>query len=871
MVGIGRFFTARFRWSVPGAIRRYALGSLMAAVVLVALGAFASAASASEPEDFSGGAYQILAPGDGGAPPFGPSETLEPFVPSSTVDQGMLYDALTPLGGNVTQANLENLYLSEKFGVTGPILGEELLPGELAALAGLGTGLVIKRDQHNIPHISGATRAQVMFGSGWVAAKDRGSLLAKAVGPAFAATLDIPGINPFALLLTGREFKPTKQTEEFVNAQKSELINKGPQGIQVLQDLEAWAGGVNAFEQVYGPHLPPELQVPHLTATNAIAGFALIGSIFGNGGGGEVTNSNFLAKLTAKMGPKQGPKTFQDLRSVNDPEAPTTTSKPFPYDGVPTGPTPGAAVIDPGSESSTVAQAASVTQASRRKASNFLVAGSEHAADGHPMAVMGPQLGYFYPEIVMQGELHGGGVDAQGIIAPISPYVFIGRGKDFAWSLTSAGSENTQQFLEKLCNPDGSPPTRSSNHYVHNGQCIAMTHFDAGKLGPGPGEPAGRELEFEETVHGPVSGTVTVGGQPYAVANDRSTRGHEPGGELAFSKMDSNRVHSPQQFFEAANELGTTFNLPYIDSTHIAYFSTGRLPILAPGTDPSLPTFGTGEYDWRGFLSLEQHPHEEGPASDTFLNWNNKPAPEWGAASDNYDYGPVHRVQMYTGFKSGMTEADDASIMNRAATQDLRAIKDWPLIKQVLEGGPAPSKLAEEAANLVSAWAASGASRYGVTRPENPGAAVLDQAWNGIGEAVLGPMLGPELLSEFKSISAPDNPPSPRGSAYGGGWYGYVNKDLRTELNMPVAAPYSLRYCGNGKLSRCRESLWAAIQTAAEQLEKTQGSVPSNWRAAEVRIEFPPLPKSQFPFTMAWTNRSTFQQVIEFTGHGPTE
>jgi transposase-like protein len=55
------------------------------------------------------------------------------------------------------------------------------------------------------------------------------------------------------------------------------------------------------------------------------------------------------------------------------------------------------------------------------------------------------------------------------------------------------------------------------------------------------------------------------------------------------------------------------------------------------------------------------------------------------------------------------------------------------------------------------------------------------------------------------------------------------------------------------------------------RLENSQGSVLSNWRAARVRIEFPPLPKSVYPFTMAWTNRSTFQQVIEFTGHGPTE
>lgn len=852
MLGMGGFSTARVRRAGAHGVRRLAFG-LLAAGLLVALGASATAASATEPEDFSGSAYQILAPGDGGYPPFGPS--------SSTYDQGLLYDALTPLQGNVTAADLENYYLSEKFGVTGTPIGEEKL----------GPGLVIKRDKNNIPHIYGATRAQVMFGSGWAAAKDRGLLLKQAVGPSFAATLDIPGINPFGLLLSGREFTPTKQTEDFVNAQKSDLVEKGAKGLQVLSDLEYWAAGVNEFEKAYKPYLPPQLQVPHLTATNAIAGFALIGSIFGNGGGSEVTNSNFLAKLKAKLGPKQGPKVFRDLREVNDPEAPTTTTKPFPYDGVPSGPTPGAAVIDPGSINASAAQAASVAQASKLKASNFLLAGPEQSADGHPLAVMGPQLGYYYPEIVMQADLHGGGVDAQGVVAPISPYVFIGRGKDFAWSLTSAGSENTQQFLEKLCNPDNSPPTRASTSYLYNGKCIPMTHFDAGLLGVGPnGEPA-KELEFNETVHGPVSGTVTVGGQPYAVAKERSTRGHEPAGELAFSELDSNQVHSPEQFFKAANNLGTTFNMPYVDSTHIAYFSTGRLPILAPGTDPSLPTFGTGQYDWRGFLSLNQHPHEVAPSSDTFLNWNNKPAPEWGAASDEYSYGPVHRVQLYTGFKEGMTEADVASIMNRAATQDLRAVKDWPQVKQVLDGEPAPSKLAQEAANLVTAWVNHGASRYGVTGPEDPGAAVLDQAWRPIGEAVLGPVLGPELLNEFASIRSPDNAPSPSGSAYGGGWYGYVNKDLRTELNLPVQAPYSTRYCGHGKLSRCRESLWAVIQTAAEQLERSQGSVLSNWRAARVRIEFPPLPKSVYPFTMAWTNRSTFQQVIEFTGHGPTE
>ena len=45
------------------------------------------------------------------------------------------------------------------------------------------------------------------------------------------------------------------------------------------------------------------------------------------------------------------------------------------------------------------------------------------------------------------------------------------------------------------------------------------------RVGPSTEEPE-REVTFLETVHGPVSGTVTVHGVPYAVARDRSTRGY---------------------------------------------------------------------------------------------------------------------------------------------------------------------------------------------------------------------------------------------------------------------------------------------------------------------------------------------------------
>jgi hypothetical protein len=138
--------------------------------------------------------------------------------------------------------------------------------------------------------------------------------------------------------------------------------------------------------------------------------------------------------------------------------------------------------------------------------------------------------------------------------------------------------------------------------------------------------------------------------------------------------------------------------------------------------------------------------------------------------------------------------------------------------------------------------------------------------WAPIAEAVLGPALGSQL-GEFKSIAGIDNGENSGGSSFGGGWYGYVDKDLRTVLGESVAQPYSRVYCGSGNLEACRNSLWSAIQTAAEGVASKQGSNPASWEAARVRIEFPPDPVEKF--TMRWTNRSTFQQVIEFTGHAP--
>jgi hypothetical protein len=143
----------------------------------------------------------------------------------------------------------------------------------------------------------------------------------------------------------------------------------------------------------------------------------------------------------------------------------------------------------------------------------------------------------------------------------------------------------------------------------------------------------------------------------------------------------------------------------------------------------------------------------------------------------------------------------------------------------------------------------------------------MDAAWPGLADAVMMPILGP-LVDRLAGLNGRSDDPGPDGSAFGGGWYGYVDKDLRMLLGRPVQGAYSRRYCGAGVLATCRDALWAAIDAAAGKLEAAQGPAPSTWRAdaARERIRFT---SGVLQDTMRWTNRPTFQQLMSFSSHRP--
>ena len=424
-------------------------------IVLVAALAVPATAQAGDT------ARYILPPGNFGGLP----------TTTNSLDQLPLYDALTPLRGNITRAEHQR-----------PLPARELPPdrrhprGEHRP-SGPQAGLRLLRH----PHVYGKTRADMAFGAGWTTARDRGLLLQVGRGPARVAVADVPGINAFGLVPGARSFTPSPEAEALVTAQKDLLVKTyGAKGRQILRRRP----GLRRRRQ--------RLPGVHRRLQRA-------------GHGQRRDRRDRLHRLDLR---RRRRRRGQQLRAAGEAEAGARPGARLQGLGRPDArrgsrgahhdqevlrlPACSPAALRSARSSSTRARSSRSTRASRSAPPPLGAAdcrgrrlgraaprppGVElpgrravRSATHNSLATMGPQLGYYYPEIVQQIDLHGPGIKAQGVGVPgLAMYILIGRTQNYAWSLTSANHDVRDVFAERLCNPDGSPATRASTHYLYKG------------------------------------------------------------------------------------------------------------------------------------------------------------------------------------------------------------------------------------------------------------------------------------------------------------------------------------------------------------------------------------------------------------------
>jgi len=837
--------------------------------------------------------------------------------PPHNSDQLAMYGNLVYAVPGLTAAQLPKYYKDASFGVPLSDVARQYSPRDDVT--------IVRDKQFGVPHVYGRTRQGAMFGLGYAAAEDRLFFidilrhLGRAELTAFA------GGDPGNQAFDRSEWAIAPYTEGDLQKQVDQLPRLyGKQGARVVDDLNNYVAGINKYiddAKMDPTKMPGEYAAINRpqgpdpwNARDVIATAALVGGIFGAGGGSELQSAQVLQALQARLGKRAGRAAWSDFRSANDPEAPTTVvGRKFPYQVPPKKlakgslamPQPGSLVYQPvgggaGGTSAKDTAAARLTPCPPKglvclpgSMSNALVVSARASRSGHPLAVFGPQTGYFAPQILMEEDVHAPGIDARGAAFPgVNQYVELGRGRDYAWSATSAGEDVTDTFAVPLCSTNGKPPSLQSDHYLYRGRCLKMevlTRKNSWTPNLADQHPAGSEtLTIQRTALGLVVARGRTHGRPVAYTSLRSTYMHEVDSALGFVDFnDPARMRSPRDFQRAANKIGYTFNWLYVDSKHDAYFNSGASPLRAKGTSTNFPIWGGNrKFEWRGWnpttRTERQLPfarHAQTIDQRFMTSWNNKQAPGYRTSDSKWSYSPVFRSQLLSDrirqrLRGGrrLDLVGLVSAMEDAGTVDLRGDRDLPYALRIL--GKQKNPALRSAISTLTAWMKRGAHRRDLNHngvyDQSAAVRILDAWFPRWVSAEFKPAIGNSVFGQINSINEVDNAPNNHGghlgSAYDDGWYGYINKDLRQALGMKVRGRYSRTYCGGGSRSRCRallaSTLAQAIKMPADQVYPADGvcNTGDQWCFDAVRQR--PLGAVTQPL-IEWINRPTFQQAVE--------
>ncbi|GAA2197559.1 penicillin acylase family protein [Streptomyces bangladeshensis] len=842
--------------------------------------------------------------------------------PAHAEDQLGPYAGLATGYRGLTDATVNTFFNDASFGVPADQVASTEKP------AGRSDVTIVRDKKTGVPHITGTTRYGTEFGAGYAAAQDRLWLMDVFRHVGRGRLTSFAGGAPANQGLEQQFYRNAPYTEADLQAQIDNAVaHNGARGQQALADVKAYLDGINAYIDASdsGRYFPGEYvltghkdsitnagTIEHFRITDLVALASVIGSLFGSGGGGEVNNALSLLAAQARYGVEEGTKVWESFRERNDPEAVLTVhnGERFPYGTKPADPQ-GEALPDTGSvtteplvydrtgsaatataESTSAAAAQTVLGSARRGMSNALVVSGKHTAGGHPIAVFGPQTGYFAPQLLMLQEIQGPGISARGAsFAGLSMYVELGRGQDYAWSATTSGQDIIDTYAVELCQDD--------HHYLYRGTCTAMEKVEqknAWKPTTADGTAAGSyTMRVWRTKYGPVEYRATVGGKKVAYTTLRSSYLHEADSIIGFQMLnDPDFVKGPEDFQRAAQHINYTFNWFYADSQHTAYYNSGDNPVRASGVDAEFPVWARPAYEWRNwdpagntadYTPPSAHPHSVD--QDYYISWNNKQAEEYTTAP--WGNGSVHRGNLLDDrvkklvAAGGVTRARLVQAMADAGLADLRAEDVLPRLLQVIDSAPVTDSTAAAAVSKLRAWVTAGARRAetsaGAKKYADADAIrILDAWWPLLVEAEFRPGLGTDLYTAITRNLPVDEAPSaghgPTGSHAGSsfqyGWWSYVDKDVRAVLGESVRGPLARTYCGDGSLAACRDILIGTLKEAAGKTAAQvypgdeQCAAGDQWCADSiVHRTLGGIKHGK----IGWQNRPTYQQVVEFTSH----
>jgi penicillin amidase len=720
-----------------------------------------------------------------------------------------------------------------------------LVAGPVAAATGSpGQGrdpVRIVRDEYGVPHLfAGSTRA-LFFGVGYVQGQDRLWQADIHRRLATGTLSDLFGPSVLAGDVLSRQLFGSA-------ARRAQLLaGASPLTATVLEaftdGMNAWIGHAAAAGQLPAPYAlfgPPR----PWTVDDSIATYLFFGTGFGTFGGDELDNLAQLQDLVARLGPAAAQQVFADTHWLDDPSAPTTV----PGTAASAGPAAAAPAQLPQAGVLAAARAAGDSVAAGRRvfqrygvrqgpASNAVVLGPRLSADGRPLLLGGPQMGYSTPQVNHEIGLHGGGFDVTGMELAGWPLVPIGVTSDHAWTLTSGGTDNTDLYVETVrLRPGAAVP-----EYLFRGAWLPMDcRTERFVTGARP---------LCETGHGPVLSPLPSAPveQTSAISLRVAVRGLEM--QTYDAWLGLGRARSRAEFEAAAAVAAYNFNLFYADRRgDIAYWHIGRLPVRAPGDNPFLPHDGTGSAEWQGMLAFDRQPHALNPDQGWLASWNNKPAASWpNSTAGFWDWGPVQRVNTLMNqlrrIEPGTATPATLERLNRTAgtTTDTPSGSADTVFVSTLLGAlldrvdtAADPRLGPVVQRL-RGWDWLQVDADGDGRYDDPSVAVFNTWWPALVERIFG-----------------DELPGHDDNVLG-------NLVARLLGAAPGSLPLAHDYLGGESAGA---AVTAALVTALDELSARFGPDVAAWLQPVAHISWSPLPLTPAVPDTIWMNRGTYNQIV---------
>jgi len=415
---------------------------------------------------------------------------------------------------------------------------------------------------------------------------------------------------------------------------------------------------------------------------------------------GQIDNAALYQGLVTIYGTTDGPRMFEDLRWVNDPDALTYIPKPIKVSKVQksTVETQTPLMKNPPSfpdlagVAKSMADTRSQIDENLKKINAYVKMGSyawaikgSKTASGNPILYSGPQMGFTVPSIIGEGSIRAGGLNVSGMIIAGLPAIVIGRTPHHAWSM-QVGHAHTVDY------------------YIESAAAMTLNRTETIKVKGG----ADVVLPIYRTAHGPVVNASPVISWKY------SQWGYEF--KVIKAYLGLARATSMDEFGAAIELVPLSQHYTYADiDGNIAYWMSGRDPVRPYG-EWRLPQGAVGTpLEWDS-ANLIPRSTDRNTSQGYYCGWNNKTNAGYANSPNNISYllGTFHRAHViddYLSTNNNLTFEQVRDLALNIATTDSfgsggnpwKFVSDY-FIAAVNTAPDAPVAARSAALALLAAW-----------------------------------------------------------------------------------------------------------------------------------------------------------------------